>query len=47
MTSGAKLVLVGMVVGTLTVEPGGYANIIGRSGLSPEWPRVKPRLQPP
>ncbi|TDO06479.1 uncharacterized protein DUF3887 [Mycobacterium sp. BK086] len=29
VTSGGKLVLVGMVVGTLTVESGGYANIIG------------------
>jgi hypothetical protein len=29
VTSGGKLVLVGMVAGLLTVESGGYANIIG------------------
>lgn len=32
VTSGGKLVVVGIIVGTLTVESGGYAYIIGMIG---------------
>ncbi|WP_431231423.1 hypothetical protein ACQ856_17770 [Mycolicibacterium psychrotolerans] len=32
VASGGKLLLVGVITGTLTVESGGYANIIGAVG---------------